>query len=119
MNTLQEEWEKDMRVTLHAFANVVTGRDGEVEPLNSSDFLTASSSVLSKIRTKLESQRTADLEALRERMPKEKICIHRKNWDGKTQLRPCECVFGEVGGFNDCRSQVLALLDELIEKPTI
>jgi hypothetical protein len=27
-------------------------------------------------------------------------CIHKKNWDGKTQIQPCNCVFKDIGGYN-------------------
>lgn len=38
-----------------------------------------------------------------------KECIHKRNWDGKTQLQPCACVFKEVGGYNQALEDVRAL----------
>ena|SRR3990167_2752647 len=53
----EQEWEKYILTLLHAFANVVTDREGEVANINSSDFLTAAHSIKSFIREKIAEER--------------------------------------------------------------
>ncbi len=112
--TLREEWEEEFDVMKETEIREAWFRYSE--SLEDWTMRYYANSTADWWLAKLEAQRTADLEAIREGMPKEKICIHRKNWDGKTQLRPCECVFGEVGGFNECRSKVLSLIEQIMNK---
>ena len=44
-----------------------------------------------------------------------KECRHKKNWDGKTQIQPCSCIFGDIGGYNQAISDIQAILPSIIQ----